>query len=120
RRQVVVRRTVHVDEDTVALRARQQRNVLVGTVTADPKRIDRPGCECLAAPVQRAEMLARPEERLVGLEPGRQPAQAASVPGREVVIGAADVAILWFIDEAHIARRVLEAQPEGGAIDLER
>ena len=46
--------------------------------------------------------------------------QAASVPGREVVIGATDVAIPWFVDEAHIARRVFEAQPEGGAIDLER
>ena len=54
-------------------------------------------------------MLAQPEERLLGPEPGCQPAQAASVPGREMVVAPADVAIVGFVEKAHGARRVLEA-----------
>src|SRR5207245_2731656 len=79
----------HVEENAVALRAQQQRDVLVGTVAAHAKRIDGPGRECLATPVEGAKMLAQPKERLIGLEANRQPAQPASVPGREVVIAAA-------------------------------
>src|SRR5439155_1517326 len=86
--EVVVERPGHVEEDAVALRAEQQRDVLVRTVAADAKRIDGPGRERLAASVEGAKMLAQPEERLLGPEPGRQPAQAASVPGR-VSIGTA-------------------------------
>src|SRR5205823_5139721 len=91
----------HVEEDAIALRAQQQRNVLVSTVAADAKRIDGPGRECLAAAVEGAKMLAQPEERLLGPEPGRQPAQAASVPGREMVVAAADVAIAARPQAAH-------------------
>jgi hypothetical protein len=37
-----------------------------------------------------------------------------------MVVAAADVAIVWLVDEAHVPRRVLETHAEGGAIDLER
>src|SRR5213592_333988 len=83
--ELVVERRRHIEEDGVAFRAQQERDVFVGTIAAHAKGIDRPGGERLAATVQRAKVFTKSEQRLARLERGGQPAQAASVPAGKVV-----------------------------------
>jgi hypothetical protein len=117
--ELVIERPGHVEEDAIARRAQQERDVLVSAVTADAEGVDRPGRKRLAATVEGTKMLAQAEERLIRFEPGGQPAQPAGMTGRKMVEAAADVAIVWLVGEAHHTSRVFEAHAKRSAIDLD-
>ena len=98
--ELVVEGRGHVEEDGVAFRAQQERDVFVGTIAAHAKGINRPRRKRLAATVQRAEVFTESEQRLLRLERGGDPAQAGSMPAGEMVICAADILVVWLLHEA--------------------
>src|SRR5438132_5497246 len=118
--EVVVDRPRHVEEDRVALRTDKQRHVLIGSVASDAERIDHPRRKGLTAPIERAEMLAQPKEGFAGFQPRGQPAKAAGMSGRQVMVLTADIAVVRLIDEPLGTDGVLESKAKGVALDDER